>query len=56
MLKVYSNSFRYIGFVVFQLFVLILSFGLFHSIVEDTTLSPITQHMVVSFNQRVLLK
>lgn len=48
MLKVYSNSFHYIGFVVFQLVVLILSFGLFHSIVDDTTLSPIMDHMVVS--------
>lgn len=47
MLKVFSKSFRYIGFVMFQLFVLIFSFGLFHSIVEDSSVNSITSHILV---------
>ena len=49
MITVFNNSFRYIGFVIFQLCVLILSFGLFHSIVLKSALTSIQSHFQAAF-------
>lgn len=51
MIIIFNNSFRFIGFVIFQLLVFIFSFCLFHSIIITKSENSINDHLIVNLTR-----